>query len=102
MDILQKREARATRSEHLPFRPPQGVVMELLPALPTRDGGVAAEQSKTAPPIAHDLVRQDDERPFSPLTAWSIVCALQKYLFSYSDFQKLQAGLLVRARGVIR
>ena len=72
--------------------------MELLPALPTRNGGVAAEPSKTAPPIAHDLVRQSDERPVSRLMAWSIVCALQKYLFSYSDFRKLQSGLLVLTR----
>jgi hypothetical protein len=52
--------------------------------------------------MAHDMVRQDDERPISRLTAWSIVWALQKYLFSYSDFRKLQAGVLVRARRVAR
>ena len=35
---------------------------------------------------------------FSGLTAWSIVCALQKYIRSYADFRRLQGGVLVLSR----
>ncbi len=33
----------------------------------------------------------EDAGPISHITAWSVVCALQKYVASYSDFQKMSS-----------
>ena len=43
-------------------------------------------------------VERANEPVFTHLTAWSMVCALQKYIFCYADFRRLQRGALVLSR----
>ena len=44
------------------------------------------------------IAEWQDDRGFSQLVAWSIVCALQKYLVTYSDFRRLGSGALTLCR----
>ena len=53
------------------------------------DNGASAERS--------DLALRTEargERAISQLVVWSLVCALQKYILTYADFQKLRSGAL--------
>jgi hypothetical protein len=43
-------------------------------------------------------VEAANEPPFSHFTAWSIVCALEEYIYCYADFRRLQGGGLVLSR----
>jgi hypothetical protein len=59
--------------------------MGQLQPTPSNIDHVVVERSEASP---------NGERSISPLVAWTIVCALQKYLLTYSDFRRLASGAL--------
>jgi len=63
--------------------------MGQLQSIAAQNDGAIAERSETALGF-----EPKGERAISQLVAWSIVCALQKYLVTYSDFRRLGSGAL--------
>jgi hypothetical protein len=61
---------------------------QLQPVSP-EDNGAIAKRSESA-----QRAEPRGERAISQLVAWSLVCALQKYILTYADFQRLRSGAL--------
>ena len=61
--------------------------MGQLQSIEAQSDGAIAERSQAASGFA-----PKGERAISQFVAWSIVCALQKYLVTYSDFRRLGSG----------
>ena len=57
---------------------------------------VSPEDNSTIARRSESELRADSrsERAISQLAAWSLVCALQKYILTYADFQRLRSGAL--------
>ena len=57
--------------------------MGQLQPTPTNAASIVVARSEDSP---------KGKREISQLVAWTIVCALQKYLLTYSDFRRLASG----------